>query len=460
MSPLEIAFRKELRALWPAWAVAVIAVGALALRSDGRDADLGWVALYVGSLTLTGLSIGHEYSNGTLAMMLSQPIERRRLLLAKLGAALPMVALLVAFAVAVLPPGDRRGPSDLPFLSLLCGLVAAPWLTMVCRGPLAGILFASSLTALAHIAAEVALWLRYGSLDDRGVDQVAFRMAVMTAGLAGGALIAAIAGWRFFMRLEAVSGPAASINLDRWWPTRRSATALSPARSTRRHPLWLLALKELRLQQLTLVVTPMFAVGWVALAIWYGASDVLSAVGFVYYGSLAILIGSLASAEERQLGTHQWQTLLPIATWQQWSVKLAIVLGLALTVSVAVPTMLAAGEASVRAWHVGAITFLAVGSLYISSLCRSSLHALAWSVPVLVIALLLLGSRLGPMLFTRQQLLAVALAAAGAAAAWFGFENHRTSQPALRRVAWQALFIAAGPLVAVIIAEWLRLPRR
>ena len=456
MSPLEIAFRKELRALWPALAIAVIAVGALALRSDGRDANLGWVALYVGALTLTGLSIGHEYSNGTLPMLLSQPVARRRLLLVKLGAALPMVGLLVAVGIAVLPPGDSRGPSELPFLALLCGLVAAPWLTMVCRGPLAGILFGSSLTALAHITAEVALLVRYGSIDISGADQAAFRMAVLTAGLVGGTLVSAIAGWRLFMRLEVVSGPASSIDLGRWWPAPQSATALAPAKSRRRHPLWLLTLKELRLQQLTLVVTPAFAVGWVALNTMFGPSDVLIAVGFIYYGALAILIGSLASAEERQLGTHEWQTLLPVATWQQWSIKLGIVVGLALTVSVAVPTALAAGAVGVRAWHVGAIAFLAVGSLYISSLCRSGLHALAWSVPVLVFALPLMGSRLGPLLFGNQLLLAGALTAAGAAAAWFGFENHRTSQPAARRVAWQALFIATGPLVAVIIAAWPR----
>ena len=456
MSPFEVAIRKELRALWPAWAAASVSIGALALLSDGRNADLGWVVLFVGALTLTGLSIGHEYSNGTLAMLLSQPVERRRLLLLKLGAALPMVALLVAVAVAILPPTDSRGPSELPSLTLLCGLVAAPWLTMVCRGPLAGVLFASSITALAHIAAEVALILRYGSIDDRGADQAAFRTAVLVTGLAGSTLIAAISGWRLFMRLEAVSGPASSIDLGRWWPTRHSATALSPARSTRRHPLWMLALKELRLQQLTLVVTPAFAAGWVALDMWYGASDVLIAVGFVYYGSLAVLIGSLASAEERQLGTHEWQTLLPIAIWKQWSVKLAIALSLALTVSVGVPTLLAAGAVGVAAWHIGVIALLTVGSLYISSLCRSGLHALAWSVPILVVALLLLGPRLGPMLFTNQLLLAGALTAAGAAAAWFGFENHRTTKPAVRRVGWQALFIAAGPLAAAIIAQWPR----
>ena len=311
---------------------------------------------------------------------------------------------------------------------------------------------------MAHLAAEVALWLRDGSIDDRGAGQAAFRTAVLVTGLAGITLISAISGWRLFMRLEAVSGPASSIELDRWWPTRHSATALSPAR-TRRHPLWLLALKELRLQQLTLVVTPMFAVGWGALVMWRSepdAGEVLNTVGFVYYGSLAVLIGSLASAEERQLGTHEWQTLLPIATWKQWSVKLAIVLGLTLAVSVGVPTLLAAGAVGVRAWHIGVVALLTIGSLYISSLCRSGLHALAWSVPILVVALLLLGSRLGPLLFTNQLLLAGALTAAGAAAAWFGFENHRTTKPAARRIGWQALFIATGPLAAAIIAQWPR----
>ena len=36
---------------------------------------------------------------------------------------------------------------------------------------------------------------------------------------------------------------------------------------------------------------------------------------------LALLIGSLASAEERQLGTLEWQGLLPMASWKQWAAK-------------------------------------------------------------------------------------------------------------------------------------------
>ena len=460
MSRFEVAIRKELRALWPAWTVAAVSIGALTRWSNSRDAELGWIVAFVGALTLAGQSIGHEYTYGTLPILLAQPVQRSRLLFAKAAAAVPLIVALVLVALAVLPATDNRGPSAWPVLALVSGLAAAPWLTMVCRGPLAGVLFASSITALAHIAAEVALLLRYGSIDDRGSEQSAFRAAVLVTGLSGSALIAAIAGWRLFMRLEVTSGPAPGIDLGRWWPTRPTADALSPTMPAQHHPLWLLALKELRLQQLTLVVTPLFAVGWVALVMMWRsdpeAREILNAVGFVYYGSLAVLIGSLASAEERQLGTHEWQTLLPLAMWQQWAVKLAIVLSLALIISVGVPTLLAAGAVGIRAWHIGVIALMAVGSLYISSLCRSGLHALAWSVPVLFVALSLLGSRLGPMLFTNEWLLAGALTAAGTAAAWFGFENHRTTTPTARRVSWQALVMAAGPLIAAIIAQWPR----
>ena len=53
-----------------------------------------------------------------------------------------------------------------------------------------------------------------------------------------------------------------------------------------------------------------------------------------------ILIGSLASAEERQLGTLEWQTLLPSPAWQQWAVKVGVTFGLALLLGVGLPALL------------------------------------------------------------------------------------------------------------------------
>ena len=50
----------------------------------------------------------------------------------------------------------------------------------------------------------------------------------------------------------------------------------------------------------------------------------------LHAGAIPLLAGSLASAEERQLGTRDWQGLLPVAAWRQWAVKVAVVLLLSL----------------------------------------------------------------------------------------------------------------------------------
>lgn len=456
MSPLWISLRKEARALLPAWAAAAVSVVAMAVLSNSRNAELGWIAFFVGALALTALSIGHEYSHGILPALLSLPVRRSYLLLVKLAALIPMLLLLAVAAIAVLPATTDFGPSPYPALAFVCGLVSAPWLTMVCRGPLAGALFATSTVTLSHIFAEAALVMRYGWGDDRTADQLAFRDALLVASLLASTAIAAVAGWRMFMRLEVVGGATSGIDLGHWWRKRDTPIPAHLPQSTRPHPLWLLTLKELRLQRLTIVVALLFAVGWAtAAALWRNEAndrEVLGAIALIYYTLLAVVIGSLASAEERQLGTHEWQALLPIAGWQQWMVKLGTTLGLALLVSVVMPTLMA-GSSRGNSVHAGVVLLLAIGSLYVSSLCRSGLQALAWSAPVLVIALQLV-SQFALLGFTHGPLLAGALAIAAVVAMWFGMENHRSTRPEARRVGWQALWITAAPAAAVIIARW------
>lgn len=456
MSPLWISLRKEARALLPAWAAAAVSVVAMAVLSNSRNADLGWIAFFVGALALTALSIGHEYSHGTLPALLSLPVSRSYLLLVKLAALIPMLVLLAMAAIVVLPATTDFDASPYPALAFVCGLVSAPWLTMICRGPLAGALFATSTVTLSHLFAEGALVTRYGWGDDRTADQLAFRDALLVASLLASTAIAAVAGWRMFMRLEVVGGATSGIDLGRWSLLRDTPIPAHPPQSTRRHPLWSLTRKELRLQRLTIVVALLFAVGWAtAAALWRNEAndrEVLAAIALIYYTLLAVVIGSLASAEERQLGTHEWQALLPIAGWQQWMVKLGTTLGLALLVSVVMPTLMA-GSSRGNSVHAGVVLLLTVGSLYVSSLCRSGLQALAWSAPVLVIALQLV-SRFALQGFTHGPLLASALAIAAVVAMWFGMENHRSTRPEARRVGWQALWITAAPAAAVIIARW------
>ncbi len=117
----------------------------------------------------------------------------------------------------------------------------------------------------------------------------------------------------------------------------------------------------------------------------------------LYGGLLAILMGSLASAEERHLGTLEWQTLLPSPAWQQWAVKVGVMFGLALLLGVALPALLGHAIAGAREYPgrgcggqvVPIMLLLTASSLYLSSLCKSGVGALVLSFPTIVATFLL-----------------------------------------------------------------------
>jgi hypothetical protein len=153
----------------------------------------------------------------------------------------------------------------------------------------------------------------------------------------------------------------------------------------------------------------------------------LPVVSILYGALLALLIGSLASAEERQIGTLEWQLLLPMATWKQWAVKVGTTLGLAGLFSFGCTVVLAAGHVSVNA--AGGIIILTTGSLYVSSLCRSGLRALIVSAPVML-ALSLLSLYSAEVYGSPRALLAVPFAGVVAPMLWFALENHRLADRA------------------------------
>ena len=138
----------------------------------------------------------------------------------------------------------------------------------------------------------------------------------------------AFASCQRFMRLEVIDGRDQDIDVPQMLRRRPPASLAEPARaSAARHAVWLLVRKELHLQHMT------FAVAAVWFVIWLVESALTRAIpGFVgmplpvvsiMFGAvLALLIpGALASAEERQLGTLEWQMILPMAASTQWAVK-------------------------------------------------------------------------------------------------------------------------------------------
>lgn len=425
--------RKEARALWPMWAATAAACVLVAIADQSRFTFPGRLAYFLGSVALAAMSVGHEYTHGTLPWLLSLPVDRRRIIIAKLLAVWPLLGTLALITLTAGPGGPyfERGRL-IGALSVVAAVSLAPWLTMLCRNPLAGGVFALGVAGMLQLVSlgAVLAWGRLGGSMSLGLETLHDR--VLETSLVATSLLGAVAGWRTFMRLEAAEAHDAPLTWPRWLRSRMAMDETGVAAPPRRsHPLWLLAKKELRLQQISIAVAAINVVVW--LAAWSivseseAADGVLAVVGVMYGAMLAVLIGAVASASERQMGTHEWQQLLPVAAWRQWLVKTAVVLGLSLALSFVLPVLLARGNLDFIPLYAGAVVVLTIGGLFVSSLCQSGLQAMTLSAPALLVAATLLGWSLE---FSRVGAgVAVAVALSLAVVAWgFAFVNHRTAR--------------------------------
>src|SRR4029077_2172193 len=95
---LSPAINKEVRAIAPGWLACMASIGIATLVTGGGIRGLVIPVYFLGSIALGALSMGHEYSGGTLALLLSQPRRREHLFLLKL--AVLALALLTLSAIA------------------------------------------------------------------------------------------------------------------------------------------------------------------------------------------------------------------------------------------------------------------------------------------------------------------------------------------------------------------------
>jgi hypothetical protein len=427
---------KELHALLPIWLGCVILVGAAGAVGDASVRSFGILIYCAGCVALGALAIGHEHTCRTLPLLLSQPVSRARILRVKLLVLAVMLLTLAGVAWASVFWASSA-TAMIVTVSVLSGLFVAPWLTMLSRNPLAGALFT--------IPTAGWTWLLVDVLVATPLKIVVFQRCMF--GVCAGA---AVLGWRTFMRLEALEGRGADVRL----PMR--AGRLAPAR--KRHPLWLLAKKELALQQLTLAVAAIYVLSWwvllladrlVTLSLRRNTvQDVLDVLSVFYSGILALVIGSLASAEERQFGTLEWQLLLPLASWKQWLVKVGVVFGLAMALLIGLPALALSrtGGHDNVSWYVCAILLLTCSSLYVSSLNTSGLKALLLSMPVSLVALAVMAA-LSSMLGLRRLSPAPVVLFAGflAVVLYFALVNHRSGERGPWRIGRQ-VFVMAGCL--------------
>jgi len=474
------ALSKEIRALLPLWGTSVAALAALVWR-DGDLRDLGWFAYIVGSLAIGAQSVGQEYSYRTLPMLLSQPADRRHVYLLKF--VVSTVMLLTLAALAAMLPAKVWLPefSRLPILILpvLCGLFLAPLLTMIARSTLAGMVLSGSAMALTWLVTLAIAWFGFGIAPKAAEHMILGRWtlgAMVLCPLAG------LLGWRQFTGLEATEAASPALHLPQW---------LRSAAGARRHsPLRALAAKEVHLQQLAFGVAGLYIIVWAlsSLAQRYipsWSTFPLGAAMVLYCMGLAVMIGALASAEERQHGTLDWQLLLPTPAWKQWMVKVGVTLGLALLFGVALPVLLNQlkpldGSRALRLTpdFTVLIVLLTAGSVYISSLAASGVRAMVLSLPVGMAVAYFVRMVSGALHWVTLELAGpmmanivtgavvpssvdpthiVMLAAWGFSLTlvplllWFGFVNHTSSERTVRRIFQQAAAIAVLIVIGMIL---------
>src|SRR5205085_208520 len=160
------------------------------------------------------------------------------------------------------------------------------------------------------------------------------------------------------------------------------------AGARRYSPLRALAAKELHLQQLSFVVAGVNVCGWAIFLLLQRVIPSLTripagAVLLLYCTGLAVMIGALASAEERHHGTLDSQLLQPTPAFQQWTVKVGVTLGLALLLGVGLPLLLIqfTPHEVFRTIRISAdltvvIVLVTATSLYVSSVSTSGVQAM------------------------------------------------------------------------------------
>ena len=463
---------KEFRALFPLWIASIVAIALYALTGNRTIQGLAVFGYVFGSLALGAHVIGYEHSHRTLGVLLSQPIDRRRLLLAKFAVLTPLLLTMGVAARYLIVREFRPGP-DLHIVSLgmLGGLFVAPWLTMLSRNQLAGVM----LTGMAGGSSLVATTLLAAKMSGRNLDQAEqLGVEIWLPMMYAFAALSAILAWRTFMRLEAIDGAGTQIHLPRWFRAAERARG--------GHPVWLLIKKELRLQQLTFVMAGLFVAGWAVLTIRaYLAADgllrsggsIVDVLTAIYLAAMALLVGSLASAEERQCGMLESQQLLPMRARAQWVIKAGVAVALALLLAIGLPAVLAYAGGPAQ-WlrgvlpHPGIsallIVVLTACSLYVSSLSTSGVRALAVAFPFVVAAFTLvqfIEAAMSRRFFNSTPYvdLAVTVAAVAFTALLLSFAgaNHRRSERSVRRVLWQvswaaAIIVIGLPLITAILA--------
>lgn len=402
-SALLVQTRKEVRALLP-WTIGVaitcVALAVMAQRNASLpgyrlDYAVFFIMTYAfGVLAVAALSVGQEISHGTMPLLLVQPIDRLRILGLKL---LVLTIALVGIGVVANAGFPQAYVSNdavprplIVWGPVVAGIGLVPLLTILTRRPLGGVVFAVTIPGVVlaiserlypfHDGSQAWTITWYGTLVASTLGLLALLIQFRRLEVAGDG--------RERTRASAVSG-IGDLTLVAYHPT------------VRRPWLWLVVKKELRLQQMTLAVSGLYLLGAVGVMIvshdnprYVGPTFGTLSLFHAYF--IPIIAGSVASAEERNMGTLAGQLLQPRNLRLQWVIKIVLTIGLPVGLAFGLPSLLLSIHRPIDAGHLESdlmfgVAMLAAAAVYVSSISSNSLWALLGSFPAIGAAIMIGG---------------------------------------------------------------------
>ncbi len=414
--------QKETWAQMPGASLAFLAAAVNAMSAQLRMFEslsvFAALAFALACLWICANAFGSEFEHRTAGQWLVQPRSRGDLYREKLGVAggIAGTAAVIFFLTT-----NRSMGGDLPMLpwilgSLILGLGSAPFFTLISRSTLAGFVFTLAVGMALYLILQTLL-----SVYLAGLHPTADRSSEEESLLWAGSVIylgtMAMASWRVFRRLEwreggAGGGSAPGLHAltgawDRWIGRRwlgQAATAQLIRKELRLHVVpWLIAGILVGLWLLSLLVRK-WAPGS-ELGVAAANPSTLTLYAGILGTFVLLVTGASAIAEERVLGTLEWQWTQPISMARQWRIKIGVATGLALTLGLMLPATLvwlSFDAETLRTtfwdleWQSIAAYVLAFGalfatSLYASSVSQSSMKAVALT-PMLLGSLWAVGA--------------------------------------------------------------------
>jgi ABC-type transport system involved in multi-copper enzyme maturation permease subunit len=400
---------KEMRQQLPGALLALLVPGVFAW--SGSDSAVPWAlgSFALGCLLLGANAFGAEFEQRTLAGLLAQPISRARLYLEKLGVAAVLILLAALNLALALAPeagfGSARGGVLQVMVVALLAVASGPLFSLLGRSTLAGAVFTATVPLVLALGSIFLLQLAHELAFPNETMPSVWPLRLVTWAAPFYLLTTAILSWRTFARLQVHDSGGRTTQA--WHPLSRPVDGLFRRLLPERHPMASLLRKELRLQ-----VAPWLVAGIMVLLsvlVWLlrswadpesslarSLNDAsLLAVFAGLLGTLALVVaGAACVAEERELGTFEWQLTQPVTLARQWLVKLGVATLVALTFGVLLPAGLlwlsfepetfsrASGEVHPLAFTTYTTCFLLlfVVSVYASSISRSTMRATASTV--------------------------------------------------------------------------------